>query len=125
MIDYSTDTGKVRLLIPDVELIEDPRHPELDGAYIFTDEQIGALLEIEGGNVKLAAAAAKLAIATSEALILKVLTTDDKATDGAKLAAELRQEAAQLRAEVKEAASSDGEFTLIEYEPVPRDWAWH
>lgn len=125
MIDYTSPVGQTRLLIPDVEELYDPRQLNKAPEYIFTDAQINAFLSIEGGNVKKAAAAAKLAIATTEALILKVLTTDDKATDGAKLGAELRQQAKQLRAEAEQDEADDTTFMYIGFDPRPRDWAWH
>lgn len=124
MIDYTSPVGQVRLLIPDVEELYDPRQLNKDPEYLFTDAQIQAFLAIEGGSVKKAAAAAKLAIATTEALILKVLTTDDKSTDGAKLGAELRQQAKHLREQAEADEASDVGFAYIGYEPRPRDWAW-
>lgn len=124
MIDYTTDIGKVRLLIPDVEELEDPRDLSAAPTFIFTDEQLAAYLSIEGGNLKYAASRALLAIATTEALILKVITTDDKATDGAKLAAELRAQAKQLRNEGEIDDQNSMEFTYIPFNEIPVDPAW-
>lgn len=97
--DYSTAVGQVRLLIPDVEQLISPKDPEADAAYIFNDAQIQAFISLYSDNVKRAAAQAKLVLATSEALISKVIKTDDLSTDGAKLGAELRAQAAELRKE--------------------------
>ena len=97
--NYSTAVGQVRLLIPDVEQLNNPRDPEAADAYIFNDEQIAAFVALYNDNVKRAAAQAKLVLATSEALISKVIKTDDLSTDGAKLGAELRAQAAELRKE--------------------------
>lgn len=125
MIDYTSDVGKVRLLIPDVEELEDPRDLSADPSYIFTDDQIAGYLAIESGNLKRAAARAILALATTEALILKVLTTDDKATDGAKLGAELRAQAKQLRDEANDDEKNDTTFTYVPFNYEPWDPAWH
>lgn len=91
--DYSTAIGQVRLLVPDTEQLGSV--PE----YVFNDSQIQAFLTLYSNNVKRAAAQAKLVLATSEALINKVIKTDDLSTDGAKLAAELRAQAQMLMAE--------------------------
>jgi len=102
--NYSTSVGQVRLLIPDVEQLDNVKDPDADPQYIFNDEQIGAFVALYNGSIKRAAAQAKLVLATSEALISKVIKTDDLSTDGAKLGAELRAQAAELR---KEADSDD------------------
>lgn len=113
--DYSTAIGQVRLLVPDVEQLEDLSNPANADAYIFNDSQIQAFLSLYGSNVKRAAAAAKLVLATSEALISKVIKTDDLSTDGAKLGAELRAQAEMLKQEADEDDSSDA-FTIVEYD---------
>ena len=102
--DYATTVGQVRLLIPDTEQLADPQNPANDPQYLFSDAQIQAFVNIERDNIKRAAAQAKLVLATSEALINKVIKTDDLMTDGAKLGAELRAQAAALR---EEAAQDD------------------
>ena len=88
--DYSTVIGQIRLLIPDTEQLANLSDPTADSAYIFDDHQIQAFATMYGDNVKRAAAQAKLVLATSEALINKVISTYDYKTDGAKLGAELR-----------------------------------
>lgn len=97
--DYATAIGQVRLLIPDVEQLEDLANPTADPAYLFNDAQIQAFVSMYSGNIKRAAAQAKLVLATSEALINKVIKTADYTTDGAKLGAELRAQAKQLQDE--------------------------
>lgn len=91
--DVSTDVGKVRLLLSD---IADP--------WVFTDEEIQALLDLEGGSIKRAAAQAIDTNATNQALASKVLKDHERTTDGAKLADAMRKHAAALRAQ---AASED------------------
>lgn len=97
--DYSTAVGQVRLLIPDTEQLDNLANPAADASYIFGDAQIQAFLSLYGNNVKKAAAQAKLVLATSEALINKVIRTTDYTTDGAKLGAELRAQAKMLQDE--------------------------
>jgi hypothetical protein len=97
--NYATAIGQVRLLIPDTEQLDDPGTSTVDAAYIFSDSQIQAFLTLYSNNVKRAAAQAKLVLATSEALINKVIRTADYNTDGAKLGAELREQSKQLQAE--------------------------
>lgn len=108
-IDYTTDAGKLRLLIADT----DPTRLILD------DEQVDAFLAIETG-VKRAAAAALEAIARSEALVSKVIRTQDLQTDGAKLAAELRASAKALRDQADvddENADEDGGLEIVDFDP--------
>lgn len=107
--DYSTAIGQVRLLIPDTEQLGDVP------AYLFSDPQIQALLALYSNNVKRAAAQAKLVLATSEALINKVIKTYDYQTDGAKLGAELRAQAAELKAEADrdDLDDSSDTFTIV------------
>ena len=123
-IDYTTDIGKMRLLIPDTTLLDDPRDFSKDPEYLFTDEQLAGYLSIENGSIKRAASRAIMAIATTEALILKVLATDDKTTDGAKLAAELRQHAKMLRDEAEQEDIDSSEFTYVPFNGIPVDFAW-
>lgn len=84
--DTLDDKATVRLLIA---------APGVDE--VFTDAQITAFLQLEGHAVKLAAARALSVIATNEALVSKVIKDGDLSTDGAKLAAELRAQARELR----------------------------
>lgn len=105
-IDYATDVGKVRLLIPDVDA----------EAQILIDPQIDALLSMEG-SVKLAVAAALELIASNEALVGKVITTQDLSTDGTKVAAELRARAAGMRQQVDEGVGDDSVgFDVVDFD---------
>jgi hypothetical protein len=133
--DYTTAVGKVRALIPDVEQVD----WENDGisSYLFTDLHLKGLLDIntyvagvyQRWDVKRAAADALGALAVSEALIAKVVKTEDLQTDGAKLANALFARVQQLRQQ----ADSDEEdndsltaFSIVEFHPqrpVPiQDW---
>ncbi|WP_242892432.1 hypothetical protein [Actinomadura litoris] len=104
-LDPSTDIGRVRLLVPD-------RDPAL---LLFADADITAFLAMEGG-VKKAAALALESIASSEAMVGKVIKTQDASTDGAKVAAELRARAAELRRQVDEDdPEAGGGFDYVEF----------
>jgi hypothetical protein len=106
-IDYTTDVGKVRLLIPDTD----------EANLLLDDGQVTAFLALEGGSVKLAAAQALDTIASSEALVSKVITTQDLSTDGAKVAAELRARAAALRQQVDDGTGDDSVgFDIVDFD---------
>ena len=122
--DYSSGIGQVRLLIPDVEQLDDPSGVAT-ASYLFNDDQIQAFLSIYANNIKKAAAQAKLVLATSETLINKVIKTYDLSTDGAKLGAELRAQAAELRAEAERDDEIDNYETFVIVNPLWRmddDW---
>ena len=124
--DYATAVGQVRLLIPDTEQLLDPSGTYDHGEYIFSDPQIQAFLTLYSNNVKRAAAQAKLVLATSEALINKVIRTADYTTDGAKLGAELRAQAKQLQDEADKddlVDSYDDSFIVVP-QTVKWDNSW-
>lgn len=120
-VDYSTTTGQVRLLIPDTEQLENLADPLAAASFIFSDSQIQAFLALYADNVKKAAAQAKLVLATSEALINKVISTYDYKTDGAKLGAELREQAKALREEAERDDLVDSYETFL---VVPQTARW-
>ena len=96
--DPTTDAGMVRLLLNDVDETRE----------VFTDAEIDAFLSLEGGSIKRAAAQAIDTNASNEALASKVLRTQDLSTDGAKVAAAMREHADRLRAQADdEDANSD------------------
>lgn len=96
---------QVRLLLSDTG--DDP---------LFDNDQIDAFLAMEDGRVKRAAAQALDTIADSQVLTLKVLRTQDRQTDGAKMADSLRKRAATLRAQ-DDAADDSGQtaFVVVPY----------
>lgn len=121
-MDYTTPIGRVRLLIADVS--------EDTSKQLLTDSMVTGYLANEGApttdpsswHIRRAAAAALDAIATSEALVSKVIRTQDLSTDGAKLAAELRAQAAAMRAraDADEEAADDGSYMgVVEFSPYP------
>lgn len=113
--DPTTDVGRVRLLIADTD----------EANAVLQDEDIDAFLDMEG-DVRLAAAQALDTIATSEALVQKVLKTMDVQTDGAKLAEALMKRAAALRTQAATVdEDADDQFAVAEFaDPVfgRRDW---
>ena len=123
MINYTSPVGQVRVLIPDLRKLKDLRDLRKEARYLFTDEEIGAFLAVNNGNVKLAAADACDAIGTDRALQLLVLKTDDKQTDGAKLLSAFVTRARQLRTQAKEDAESSLAFDVVYPSFEPRDWA--
>lgn len=92
--DVATDLGKVRLLLNDVTT-----------PWVFTDVELQAFLDLEGGSVKAAAAQAIDTNATNLVLASRVLRTQDLQTDGAKVADAMRKHADRLR----EQAAAEGE----------------
>jgi hypothetical protein len=110
----ATDIGKVRLLIPDRDSTD----------YIFEDDEITALLVMEGSVVKRAAALALETIASDQALTLKVIKLLDLTTDGAKVSDALLKRATTLRSQADEAdmAEDGGLFDIAEL--VPNEFAW-
>lgn len=106
-----TPEAQVRLLIAD---------PNGDDA-LFSSEDLQGFLAINGDVVLLAAADALDAIATSEVLISKVIRTQDRQTDGAKVADAVRKHAASLRARWQEQiAGEDESFFMVSPGPSGR-----
>lgn len=111
--DLTTDVGKIRLLITDLD----------DATALLTDAQITALLAVEGGNLKRGAAACLETISTSEVLITKKITTEDLSIDGPAVAEDLRKRAKLLRgqADVEAPAGADVTnaygFDFVDFDP--------
>ena len=122
-IDFSSPVGQVRVLIPDLRKLEDLRDLRNEPRYLFADEEIEALLAVNSGNVKLAAADACDAIGMDKALQLLVLKTDDKQTDGAKLLSAIVGRAKQLRAQAREDEENNLCFDVVRPTFEPVDWA--
>lgn len=125
--DYTTDLGKLRALIPDVDQVDFTDSGNLE--YIFSDQHLGAFLSLHTDTdlaivrIKRAAANALTAIAVSEALISKVIKTEDLQTDGAKVANALLLAAARLSREADDAEENDGgAFVIVDFQPQPPDF---
>lgn len=98
-VDFDTPVGQVRLLIADLD----------EASFLVPDTMVEGYLALKGDNVYRAAAATLDAMATSEVLLAKVIKTQDVSTDGAKVAAELRAQAANLRAQADEEDAKNGD----------------
>lgn len=108
-VDYSSNAGKVRLLIADTN----PTYPQ------FTDEEIAAFLSLESSSVRRAAATALEVIAVNEALIQKRIVALHLETDGPALAAELRNLAKSLREQDKLSPGAGSTFMIAEFADGP------
>ncbi|MGV0109830.1 hypothetical protein [Arthrobacter sp. CP30] len=120
-INYGEPVGRVRLLIADLD----------EDAFIFQDEHLNAYLSLNDENQQRAAADALDAMATTESLLSKAIRTQDLATDGPKVAADLRKRAAQLRAkaDADDAAAADQPFFEIvpfgsSFKPEGAEYRW-
>lgn len=120
MIDYTTDVGQVRLLIADT----DP------ASQLLNDPQVEAFLSMARGNVYRAAAQALDTIATSEALVSKVISMNGLSVDGTKVSADLRSRASELRRQADDGDGDDSAgFDIVDFNPYAgrgyRSWrAW-
>ncbi len=115
---------QVRVLVPDTEAV-------FDGQTLFTDDEIDTYLTIGNGNILRAAAYAILAVASSEAIISKVIKTQDLSTSGAQVADALRLTAKELLARADKEDDLAGEFYLnfVDYgygttRPELTEWNW-
>lgn len=126
--DFSTDIGAVRALIPDVERVDFTG--EGVPTYMFSDAHLRVLLSLyasrpsRAGQIKRAAADAIVAVANSEALISKVIKTEDLQTDGAKVANALLVGARQLRDDADqddEREDDEYAFAIVDFQPYPLD----
>lgn len=106
----ATDIEKMRVLIPDNEMV-------YDGNYLFDEADLNAYIDVANGNVLRAAGYAIMAIATSEALISKVIKTQDLSTNGAAVAEALRKNAERLfdRADKEDDAKDAFYFDIVDY----------
>lgn len=125
-----TDIDTVRTLIPDTEEIFGENNDET----MFSDTEINAFLVAGGNSVLRAAGLANLAIATSEALISKVIRTQDLQTNGALVADALIKKAKTLfdLADSQDAAGNTDYFDIINFRegwtnfpPELTEWNWN
>lgn len=122
-IDFRTSVGQVRLLIADVD----------EAREVLSDDVIEGFLALYGAEPypapadpvksRRAAADALDAIAISEALVSKVIKTQDLSTDGTKVAEILRAQAVRLREDadrlLEESLEEDAGafFGVVEFSP--------
>lgn len=115
-----TPVGKLRLLTGDSVLRKDPKNRAAEGSYYYEDDQLEAFLDIENGNLKLAAADVLMSFASNEAMVSKKIRTETLQTDGPAVAAELRLQALAFRQEGTieraNADAEDGAFIVVDFE---------
>ena len=123
--DLLSPVGRTRKYIPDLVPLEDPRYPEREPQYYFSDIEILAYVgeyaqEPEGAtriDIKRAAADIIDALANNEALVLKKIVTEDLQTDGPATANALRAGARALRAQAdEEEAAANVTFSVIPFQ---------
>lgn len=94
---------------------------------LFSTRQIAQFLRLNGDNTRRAAAQALDVMASNEAMVSKVIKTQDLSTDGAKVAEALRKQAAELRRQADD-GEDDGDdssgFEIAEFEPYPCRTPW-
>lgn len=105
-LDPSTTLGQLRLLIPDRDVT----------ALVYSDADLEGFLALEGGVIKRATAAALETIAADEALVSKVIKTQDLSTDGTRVAEALMKRAARLREQADEDDVAAGSaFDIVDF----------
>lgn len=118
--ETGTPVGRLRLLTGDSVLRRDPKDRAAEPSYYYEDDQLEAFLDIEGGNLKLAAADVLMSFASNEAMVSKKIRTETLQTDGPAVAAELRLQAQAFRQEgnaAKDAIDAeDGAFFIVDFE---------
>lgn len=123
-LEAGSVVGYVRSLIPDMEQLADPADPTIAASYLFDDATLERyILFARNGHPKRAAADACMALAGSELLILKKITTEDLMTDGAAVAKEHRERATRLRKEADEDEASEEDNSgmfIVGFRKYPR-----
>jgi hypothetical protein len=118
---------QVRKLIPDTEAV-------YDGETLFTDGDIEDYLTLGAGSALRAAGFAIIAISNSEAMISKVIKTQDLSTNGAAVAEQLRKSAEVLfdRADREESIANEFYIDTVDYaegwqyaRPELTEWNWN
>lgn len=108
-IDYTTDIGKIRLLVGDTATTA-----------IFSDTQYNAFLAVEGDDIRLAAAQALDAIASSKAMLARKAKIGNLSLDETSVAKELRERASSLREQATQ-RDNDGDgaaFDIVDFDPI-------
>ena len=110
--DPTTDRGKIRLLIGDVDTVTADNQ-------LFSDAEIDAFLSFENSIVRLAAAQALETMASTEAMVLKVITRGDIATNGAAVSTALLARADKLRSQYE---AGSGDYSgMVDWAEMPND----
>ena len=94
---------------------------------MFSTRQIAQFLRLNSDNVRRAAAQALDVMASNEAMVSKVIKTQDLSTDGAKVAEALRKQAAELRRQADDGEDDSDDssgFEIAEYQPYACRPGW-
>lgn len=125
-IIFTESAGQVRLLISDVDEANFILSNEMVAGYLAAYDTLANGPVLPRGPILRAAADALDAIATSEALVSKVMQTGDGLqTDGAKVANSLRTRADSLRRQADRedgldpVGPADAYFGVAPYSPCP------
>lgn len=125
-LDPASPVGRLRLLTGDSVLRKDPANRAAAASYYYEDEALEAFLDIEGGNLKLAAADVLMSFASNEALVSKKIRTETLQTDGPAVAAELRLQAQAFRQEGNAAQNdidaAEGAFFTVDFVDPITPW---
>lgn len=116
--DLTNDVGKVRLIIQDGASSDS----SIKDAAIFQDADVQGFLDLEG-SIKLAAAQALDAMASSESMVMKRITLLALKTDGPATAADLRKHAQMLRDQYLAGQSDDAAGLFDWAEQVLSPWS--
>jgi len=117
MADSTVDADQiidVRTLIPDTDAIYGTAANE----YLFSDDQISRFFRLGALNPFRAAGLAMIAVGNSEAMIQKVVVTQDLQTNGSVLQATWRQAGAVMlaRADAMDKEPDYAGFDIIDFE---------
>lgn len=119
-LDPATPVGRLRLLTGDSVLRRDPADRAAAASYYYEDDALEAFLDIEGGNLKLAAADVLMSFASNDTLVSKKIRTETLQTDGPAVGAELRLQAQAFRLEGNaakdDADAAEGAFIVVDFE---------
>lgn len=138
-VDYTTDVGRVRKYIPDIQRFSDPKDPTSPPEYMWSDDSIQSFLDddlpplwqtgIPAPRSAIWRAAANIMIATAnnENLVMKKIVTEDLETDGPSVAKAMLASAKALhdRADAEDGLENVEEvFYSVDYVHSPPRYDW-
>lgn len=107
--------NQIRALVPDTDAIYGDNADE----YLFTDDQLGDLFAAGSNNVLKAAGLAMISVGNSEAMIGKVIKSQDLTTNASLLQTSwlLSGEALLKRADTELVNAANDSFIVVDYLP--------
>lgn len=107
----------VRALIGDVVIADDT------GEFLFSDEHLQTLLNLNNGSVFRAAADALRALSVDQVYLYKAsLKTDDMSVDGAQVAVQLRLLATEFENKANSQDAQDAGFEIVAFDTGGRSY---